>query len=519
MDASGNIALTRGLWGGALDRSPIGIHPREHENPADTFGRQRFFYDAVAELATSDWLFAQYWFQGGPMDTVISEYTFALDEAVRRGQLTAEESLRLNNAYKHRATAFFSMEGLSSLSRNCDGAFVGMVDRMPAEIVMDQYGWDAKKSELISSDLAVAWPLKWIRQLADKGELAYHFYLEKSGQKPGALGEFKARVAQMMRESAEWKAYRDRNRIADNVEESLAGIALDYWRLEDQPEWHRKLYAEKKAAEEQHRAAVYFTNGMIGGVDINAKCDPGKPDMGILPADDVYWSNLDQPTGIIKAKHSFLRDPETLRDLHDALTYADAKFPPDPDNPDKNNGMPGRIPSEISVKDMKRFTKVWDSWVGGSQATMLADFSKFPEGLDALCNLYNGIPHMSDVVGWMVGKILLVKAKALLTNAGDKDFLTQMFKMLQLGDEDTPKELETAYGGVLGSGGEGTFGAIAKAVGQYDLHIGTKDYYDAIALLRTGIYRTGWAYAGQWVLAATSVFNRAFSMGGKRRGR
>ncbi|MFA4827275.1 MAG: hypothetical protein WC596_03460 [Candidatus Shapirobacteria bacterium] len=518
-DSSGQVVLNLGLWGGALDRNPVGIHPKEHENPADTLGRQRFFYSAISELASGSWLFTEYWFKGGPMDTVVSEFTNSLDEAVDMKQMTEEDRLELKDAYKERAIAFLSMEGLASLAKHCDGSFAGMVDRMPQELVKDAYGWTEDRSAMIASDPAIGWPLNWIRDCADNGTLLELNWLAKKKGGSIDLETFKMTMARDMAKDPVWIKYCQDNQIPLGIEEKLVKIAYDYWTLEDLPEVHRRIYEKYKSwvdvngrlPEEGKGEIEYFSGARVitdKSRTINHFLKPERPDMGVLPYDNVYWSNLDNPEGVIRSKHAFgTLDPAILQSVHDFLTYKDKQFPvKDDDSPDKSYGMAGRIPSEISIKDMKRFVKVWDCFIGGSQGTAMADFTKFGEGLDALCNLYSTIPHMEDVVGWMVGEILYAKTKALMVNSGREGFADQIFKMLQLGDEDTPKELQQAAGGVLGGEGMGTFGAIGAAVGKYELRIGTPHYNEAIAILKTGLAKG--AMAGRYLLVFTSVINR-----------
>ena len=171
IDPGGNAVLTKGLYGGYFDSVPTGVKPREHENPASSFGRQKFFYSAVKELSSTNWLFAKYWQPGGPVDTITSELSYGLDEASRMGQISKQEKEKLGQDYETRAIAYICMEGMLSSVRHSDGAVFNIVDKMPSELVMAEYGWNPEKSKMISSDPAVAWPLYWIREQAEKGTL------------------------------------------------------------------------------------------------------------------------------------------------------------------------------------------------------------------------------------------------------------------------------------------------------------------------------------------------------------
>lgn len=501
----GSVILTKGLYGGYLDKVPTGIKPREHENPASSEGRQRFFYSAIKELSKSDWIFAKFWQPGGPMDTIGSEFSFALDEARRLGTIDEPTERKLKSDYEKRTIACICMEGMVSLVKNSDGALVNIVDKMPMPEVMDKYGWDDKKSALISGDPAVAWPLTWIRKHAESGALLRHFY-------NGTTEEYKQILIQAMEKDVKWDTYRKKYGIADGVEDSVVNIAFDYWQLEDLPDFHRRLAAKE----------IILTDNVLvkkDGKDLLIKnvVEPMKPKMGVLPYDDIYYSNIDRPVDVIRnVKKVYARDPEILDLLHGFLTYNDRQFPIDPENPNKNQGLQGRIPSELSVKDIDKWVKMQDALIGGPQAKMLADFSKFSEGLDALCNLYAGIPERGDVLGWMVGEIFYVKVRALMINSDREGFSDQVFKMLNLGDEDTPKEIDAAYKGMLGTTGTGTFGAIARAVAGFELNIGSKHYHDALAMLRTGVKNPIIARMAQPVLAALSTVNR-LTMSGKKR--
>ncbi len=524
IDPSGGVALTKGLYGGYMERVPTGVQPTERLNPADSLDRQRFFYTAVSDLSRGSWVFSEYWRKGGPISVVLSEFSFAFDEAQRLGQMTREETTGLKTAYKERAVAFFSMAGLCDAVKKSDGTFATIVKYMPVEEVMDDYGWTRERSEMISHDPAIAWPLKWIKECGKSGSLFYHYWLVKEKKKLGAIEEFKQNIADQMRgEDSGWKEYRERYRIPEGIEDSLVDIALDYWFLEILPEVHRSL-VEKKERGLTGLALLSYDRDIGGGKTIVEMCDPTKPDLGLIPWDDVYWSNLDQPAGILFLKNAYregatvLQDSEILQGVHDYITYADKMFPGDRVDRKKGPvGMTGRIPSEITIKDMKRFVGMWDAFIAGSQGGKLADFADFADGVDKLCNLYNNIPEMADVVGWMIGKILYIKVRALLVHAGSDQKWEQIFRIMRLGDEDTPKEIELAASGLLGSQGSSTFGAIAMAVGKYGLRVGTEDYKKAVAMLKTGVRDPRAARVSQYILATISALNRLTLGGGKRR--
>lgn len=504
IDAGGNIILTKGLYGGYQDRVPTGVKLIEHENPASSDGRQRFFYSAVRELTNQDWVFAKFWQPGGPVDTVMSELSFGVNEARRMGQISPVEEEEIKSAYEERAIAYFCMEGMLSLVQHSDGALINIVERMPPEVVMEKYGWNEKKSKLISHDPAVAWPLTWIRAHAESGALLRHF-------KNGTGIQYKQMLVDAMVKDLQWGVYRQKYGIADGVEKSLVHIAFDYWQLEDLPDFHRRLY----------KGELNLTDNVpVGGKpSIRDVVEPTKPNMGVLPYDDIYFSNIDRPVDVTEfVKRVFAKDPEILPLLHGFLTYMDKDFPRDPEHPDKIQGLQGRIPSELTVKDIDKWTKMQSALIGGPQAVGLADFSKFGEGLDALCNLYAKMPdpQRADVLGWMVGEIFYIKVRALMINTDREGFADQIFKIMNLGEEDTPKEIEGTKGGVLGTGGMGAFGPIARAVGAYGLNVGTEHYNDALAMLHTGIKNAGLAHKAQPLLGILATLNR-LAVGGKRR--
>lgn len=499
LDPSGQTILKRGFKGGAAEMNRMGIPPAELLNIASSEDRQRVFYGGISDLGSNRFAFLNYWKPGGMMSVLKSEFSTAADVAGRYGVNIPVDVLR---AYEERIVTYSTMMGLSSIIQHCDGNLAAVAEGIPSEAVMDELGWTDKRSKMIVSDPAVAWPLQWIKEHGENGTLLFYWYKVKN-REVDSMDDYIDKIANAMRADPKWAPYRSKHGIASNMEEDLTRTALNYWIVEYMPDLHRGLI----------NGEVVPTDTRLLGLK-NAKGKPvfnvKTPNMGVMPFDDVFWSNLDEPTGILVAKNVFQSDERhqrVIKAVHSFFTYANNTF-------DKQ--MRGRLPSEMTVKDIKRYTSLWDLLVGGSQGKNLTDFSKFGDAIFTVGNLYNGIENFQDVVGWMVSEALYAKALAAVSGGMNRGFSEQLFKVLSLGDEDTPRELQAARGGVLGADGAGQFGAIATAIHHFGLHVGTQHYYDALAMLRTGIPDPIKARAlGQPVLAIASITNRFF--GGKRR--
>lgn len=489
IDPSGRVRLRRAFYGGWQERDPTGLRPSELLNPVSSLDRQKVFYSGIAELGRGSFVWSTWWRDGGLVSTLQSEFSTAFDTARQVGVAIPDTVLR---GYKERIVSFGALQGMYGCIRYCDGAIGVLADMLPPENYMKEYGWKKGMADLIVKDPAIAIPLEWIRQWGENGTLARYWHREVEGDTK-AMDEFIEKAAEMLRNSSGWKKQREQFRIAEGIEESLLEIALKFWVVEDMPDLHRA--------------------GVLGNVEFSKKVEVqprwDRPNMGFMPFDDVFWSNLDKPTGILEAKGVFLDMPEILKSAHDFFTFMDNNFP-------GGRKMSGRIPSECTVKDLKRYAKVWDLLVGGSQGTSLTDFSKFGEAIFSLCNLYANIPNRADVLGWMVGEAVYMKTLAVMAGTKDRGFWDQLFKVLSLGGEDTPRELAAAAGGVLGESGEAAYGAIAAAIKQFGLRVGTEHYRQAVAMLKTGIADPQKALRiGQPLLIAAAFVNRM--TGGARR--
>ncbi len=488
VDRGGTPILTRGFYGGSFSESRIGIPPSELLNVGDARDRQKVFYSGVAQLADLSTAYTNYWRPGGAMSSLQSEFSVAVENARSRAGVVIPEEVK--SAYEERVVAYVSCMGLASGIMHCDGTAGFLAESIiPQEYEIDK-GWDSHKAEMMMSDPAINFPLSWIRDYADSGTLPAYWLREKQKDMT-AIPEFVTKMAGAMAASPEWDAYCQHYQIPRGIEKELVKIALGFYIVEDLPVLQGRLA----------RGEVEFTDPRI---DQGRDVVPESSNCGFLPFDNVYYGTYQNPVGILKFKGVFPDDPEIVRGVEDFFTYAGNVFG------GGQQRMMDKRPSQISVKDMKRYAKVWDMIVGGSQGTSMADFSKFGEAIAALCNLYNmpGEKEMrADVIGWMVGEAVYIKAKALMAGVPDGEVVGQLMRVLSLGDFDTPQELDRVQQGVLGSQGVGFFGALQVAR-QFGLRIGTPHYNEAVAMLKTGIKDPRWAKVGQDGMVVAAAFNR-----------
>lgn len=494
IDRGGSPILSKGFFGGSFQESRVGIPPSEYFNIGSAADRQIVFYSGMAELGGADSAYQSYWRAGGVMSSMSSEFSVAIANAKTRAGVVVPEEVK--DAYDERIVAFSSCLGLASGIMHCDGTMAVLAEQIiPQEHELAK-GWDEKKAEIMRNDPAIAFPLEWIRQFADRGTLPYYWKRESDGD-PKAIGEFKRKTAAALVDPhSGWDAYRIAHDIPEGVEESLVTIALGYFIAEDLPAFQTRLAT----------GVVHFTDPRA------PVAIPDKSDCGFLPFDNVYYATLRNPVGILEFKQIFPNQPEIKEALKGFFSYSNTYFA-------------GRVsdesPSQLTVKDLKRQGKVWDLLVGGSQGTTMADFSKFGEAIYALCNLYNmpgKVGDRADVVGWMVGEAVYIKTLALMSGVPSGQTVAQLARVLSLGQESTVAELERVSAGVLGEQGVGFYGAMQVA-SQFGLRIGTDHYNQAVAMLKTGIKNPKLAReAGQPIMVGVAAVNRLFGGGsGKKR--
>lgn len=492
MDRGGSPILTRGFYGGSFVESRMGHPPSELLNVGDPHDRQVVFYSGVAQLAGPG-SYQNYWRPGGAMGSLRSEFSVAYENASARAGVRIPEEIK--RSYDARITAYVSLMGLADGIQHCDGTMAVLAEQIIPQEHELALGWDKSKAEMVVNDPAILFPLTWIRGMADTGALPY--YWSKQKDDPRSVPTFIDKTAKKMKDSSEWKTWREHHNIPEGIEDSLVKIALSFYIVEDLPFLHRDLADGTKV----------FTDSRAADI-----ANPDSSNCGFLPFDDVYYS-LVNPTGILDFKQIFPGDLEIVQEIAEWYKFADDHIA---------GGMGNKRPCEISVKDLKRHGKVWDLLIGGSQGSSLADFTKFGEAIYALCNLYNmpgeAMGNRADILGWMVGEAVYFKTRAMMAGIPDGETMAQIQRILNLGPLDTPAELEKVSAGVLGSQGVGFFGALQVAR-QFGLRIGTEHYNTAVAMLKTGVKEPGRARQAQGIMVGVAAFNRvtggALAGGGK----
>lgn len=491
-DPYGAPTITTGFIGGFYDRQRVGTPLVERLNPGDPMDRMKVFYKGVAkagDIVTSN---AGYWRNGGGMDSLIQEFEIAAESAAQIGVITPRDVL---SRYEERIVSYMSCMGLASGITHCDGSMASLVQKVPDPEHIDR-GWNSQKSKMMIDDPAINFPLHYIRYFAETGALPYYWSQSKRLKTKTPIDTALTNTARLLENDRAWQAAKVYYHIPDGLESSLTQIAYSYYIVEDLPVLQERL----------KNGQTHFADTRV--VDPHGRdllgTDPNKSDCGILPFDNVYYSTFSDPTGILRAKGIFYNHPQIINGLKDFFTYSDTHF---------GERLSDKLASQISVKDMDRWTRVWDLVVGGSQGTSLADFSKFGEAIFALCNLYNlnddlDFTKRSDVVGYMVGEAFYIKTLALMQGVPEDEKWQQLFRILSVDPLDTPDERSRVVGGVLGSRGEGTFGVIATAVEQFGLHVGTDHYNQAVAMLKTGIKDPKLAIPGQVAMAGMAGLNR-----------
>jgi len=492
MDRGGSPILTKGFYGGSFVESRVGLPPTELYNVGSSRDRQIVFYNGVAQLAGSG-AYMNYWRPGGAMSSLKSEFSVAYENARSRAGVVIPESIKVN--YEDRIEAYVSCMGLADGIQHCDGSMSILAEQIIPQEHEIKLGWDKHKAELILNDPAIVFPLSWIRDYADRGVLPYYWYKEKEEKDPTSIPTFITKTAELLHSDPDWQNYRVAYDIPDDIEKSLVKIALSFYIVEDLPYLQKGLKDGTKK----------FTDPRAQGI-----ADPDSSSCGFLPFDNVYYSTIMDPTSVLRFKQVFPGRKDIIEGIKDFFEFADNNY---------SKGMGRKRPYEMSVKDLKRQGKVWDLLVGGSQGSGLSDFSKFGEAIYALCNLYNiqeNEGSRSDILGYMVGEAVYLKTMALMAGVPDSESTKQLRRVLSLGSFDTPEELERVSSGVLGAQGVGFYGAL-QTVAQFDLHIGTEHYNQAIAMLKTGIKDPKKALVGQKAMVAAAAFNRITGSGGKKR--
>ena len=378
LDRSGTPYLIVGFVGGSFSESRMGIPPSTLLNIGLECDRKTVFYNGIAQLAGPEGAYTNYWRPGGVMSSLQSEFSVAIENARAADAIIPDV---VKDTYDQKIVAFGSCMGLSSGIQHCDGTMRVLAEQiMPQEHELAK-GWDKTKSELMLNDPAVAFPLDWIRQHAESGTLPYFWSKQKID--PTSVPGYLKKLAVAMEVDAAWQRVKATNGISNGLENSLTKIAYAYFVAEDLPTFQEKI-----------------KNGTVHFTDSRAPiADPDASDCGFLPFDNVYYATLKDPTGILRFKQIFPNNPEIIEDIRKFFTASDAHFA---------GRLMDKKPSELSVKDLKRFGKVWDLLVGGSQGSSLADFSKFGEAIFALNNMYNmaglAATNRADIVGWMVGE-------------------------------------------------------------------------------------------------------------------
>jgi hypothetical protein len=507
IDKSGAPVLATGfVWGSSIE-SRMGLPPSELLNIGSAEDRQRVFYKGIAQLGSPDSSYLNYWRPNGAMGALISEFTVAAENAKMRAGVVVPE--RVMQSYQQKIIAYMSCMGLASGIMHCDGAMGTLAEQiMPQEHELDK-GWDKYKSDLLLHDPAISFPLTWIRDHSTSGVLPYYWYRESSMGDKTAIPEYVGKLADAMARDRSWQVMCQARGIPAGIEKSLVKIALAYHIVEDLPILQSDLKAGRVSFTDP-RAFVRDQSGQVKSI-----ADPSKSNCGFLPFDNVFFATFRDPTGILRFKQIFPNRPDIISAIDRFFSFADNEFG------DGAKRMSDKRPYEISVKDAKRFGKVWDLLVGGSQGSSMADFSKFGEAIYALCNLYNmpgQVDRRADVVGWMVGEAVYIKTMALMAGVPDGEAWAQLARVLSLGPLDTPQELERVSAGVLGAQGTGFFGAL-QVIEQFGLKVGTEHFNQAVAMLKTGIKDPNRAIAGQAGLVVAAFLNRfiAPGVGGAKR--
>lgn len=501
MDRGGSPILTKGFYGGSFIESRVGLPPTELYNVGSSKDRQIVFYNGVAQLAGSG-AYKNYWRDGGAMSSLKSEFSVAYENARARAGVIIPESIKTN--YEDRIEAYVSCMGLADGIQHCDGSMSTLAEQIIPQEHEISLGWDEHKAELMLNDPAIVFPLSWIRDYADRGVLPYYWKKEKEEKDPTSIPIFITKTAELLHKDQDWKKYREAHDIPDDIEKSLVKIALSFYIVEDLPYLQKGLKDGTKKFTDPRAKDFKNKDGSIG------LANPEDSKCGFLPFDNVYYSTILDPTGVLDFKQVFTKRPEIITEIKNFFKFADDNY---------SGAMGRKRPNEMTVKDLKRQGKVWELLVGGSQGSGLSDFSKFGEAIYGLCNLYNIQPKdgsRSDILGYMVGEAVYFKTMALMAGVPDSESTKQLRRVLSLGAFDTPEELERVSAGVLGAQGVGFYGAL-QTVAQFDLHIGTEHYNQAIAMLKSGIKDPKKALLGQKAMVAAAAFNRLTGSGGKKR--
>jgi hypothetical protein len=434
------------------------------------------------------------------MDVLGSEFSTAIDNAADRHGVVVPRDVVL--AYQEKIPVYVGCMGFASSIMHCDGTSGFMAENLIPPAYESDKWWDAHDREMMLRDPAVGFALTWTRNFADSGLLPYYWARQKGGEKT-AMDVYFDKFAENLQGHAGWNQLKSERHMPDGVERSVAKIAYAYFVTEDLPAYHAQLKTKVDAAKVAGRdPKSVFT------FDRAPTPDPDRPNCGFLPFDDVLHG-FANPAGILNAKGVYPLDPEITQGVNEVFVLPDVYFP---------ENLAYKHPSEITLKDLERWDKLWGGLVGGSQGTNMADFTKLPEAIAAACNLYNladydtagniipGKTRRADIIGKMIGDMIYYKVCAAMV-ASDENIFSQLSRVVQLGEEDTPAELAKVDAGILGAQGAGYNGAL-KEVRQFGLHIHTPKYNAAVAMLKTGIKDPTLAQVGRVGLALGAFLNR-----------
>ncbi|MBP9818174.1 hypothetical protein KBC75_05530 [Candidatus Shapirobacteria bacterium] len=144
--------------------------------------------------------------------------------------------------------------------------------------------------------------------------------------------------------------------------------------------------------------------------------------------------------------------------------------------------------SEVGYKDMMRFVKFWSGMIGGPQADMLGVVdAKTVGAAQQAQNMFSDQEGKEKIVGSVVGDVLAVKIRALLTGkSANENFMTNMFRtMAVVGD--FPKEQTTMLASLFGADASQSFGLIAEYINRLNLNINTPAFLQAKKMLQVSV--------------------------------
>lgn len=142
-------------------------------------------------------------------------------------------------------------------------------------------------------------------------------------------------------------------------------------------------------------------------------------------------------------------------------------------------------PSLMSPKDFNRWNAMVSAWIGGTQADGLDNFKDWLKGAEQLKALLQTRADALDLGGEIAGDVFYHKTRAFMSMQSS-DFLKALSIALG-GDIYEVKEIQAYRGDLLGSTGIGEFGQLFESIKRINLHMGTKRFNQAMAMLQTGV--------------------------------